>query len=72
MRWPRLVEVTVIVTLVPEANDPEDGLAVLTDPPCVDPPAAPAGGGLWCDPAMTATAMTPTAMTDAAVPASTA
>ena len=50
----------------------EDGLAVLPDAPCVDWPAAPAGGGLWCDPTMTPIAMTPATTTDAAVPASTA
>ena len=44
------------------------GLAVLTDAPCVDPPAAP--DGLWCGPAMIPTAMTPAAMTAVAVPAS--
>src|SRR5208282_5152703 len=45
------------------------GLAVLTDAPCDDPPAAP-DDGLWCSPAMIPAAMTPAAMTAVAVPVS--
>ncbi len=50
----------------------EDGPEVLTDAPWEDPPAAPADGGPWCDPARTPTAMAPATVTPVALPARTA